>query len=232
MYQNLRSTVAADADILRGDVALFDQVEAGRADHLCRIWHTSHPVVVAGRHRRLDDDVVEDACRADGVPVIHRHSGGGTVVLGPGSLNYAVALSVVAQPDLMDVFASFRRILDTIVDALDVPGLRREGTDLALLGQKVSGNAQRRGRRTLLHHGTLLFAFDSRLAQRYLKEPDRQPRYRAGRRHSEFLANLPLAEAELRVRLERALHALGDPVGAPSGRGHNGANPPMEVPCP
>ena len=106
-------------------------------------------------------DVIEEACRADGVRVLRRFSGGGAVVLGPGCLNYAVALSLVSRPELADVAASFQFILGRIVAALGVPGLSIAGeTDLALDGRKVSGNAQRRGRRALMHHGTLLYDFD------------------------------------------------------------------------
>jgi lipoate-protein ligase A len=86
-----------------------------------------------------------------------------------------------------------------------MPGLSVAGeTDLAFRGRKVSGNAQRRGRRALIHHGTLLFEFDARLATRYLKEPARQPAYRVGRRHAAFLGNLPLSVETIRARLESA----------------------------
>jgi len=73
-----------------------------------------------------------------------------------------------------------------------------------LNGRKVSGSAQRRGRRALLHHGTLLYDFDPALAVRYLKEPSRQPAYRARRSHGEFLGNLPLTGEEVRARLVAA----------------------------
>ena len=78
-----------------------------------------------------------------------------------------------------------------------------------LRGRKVSGNAQRRGRRALIHHGTLLYDFDPGLAARYLKEPARQPAYRAARRHAEFIGNLPLSAETIRARLETAWRAFG-----------------------
>lgn len=232
MHQNPRHFETPWADGPAGDTALFAAVESGHADHLYRCWRTPQPLVVAGRFRRIGDDVLEEACRVDGVPIIHRDSGGGTVVLGAGCLNYAVALSLVSRPELSDVAASFRIILDAIVEALALPGLARSETDLSLLGRKVSGNAQRRGRVALLHHGTLLFGFDVRLAERYLKEPSRQPPYRQRRRHADFLANLPIPEAELESRLEHALRRLCRPsVGAPGGHMHNGADSPAEMSC-
>ena len=192
-------TAAGHLDRERG---LFEGAERGVGGEVCRVWEVRQPVVVVGRSSRIGEDVNQDACRADNVPILRRSTGGGTVVLGRGCLNYAIVLSLVSRPALYDVALSFRVILDRLAAAIGVPGLRLEGpTDLALDGRKVSGNAQRRGRQTLLHHGTLLYDFDASLAARYLKEPARQPPYRARRRHVDFLGNLPLDGQALRRRL-------------------------------
>jgi lipoate-protein ligase A len=196
---------------LAADLAMFEAVEAGSAASLGRCWQVGFPVVVAGRHSSIAQDVAREACRDDGVPVIRRFSGGGTIVLGHGCLNYAVALSAVSRPALTDVAASFRFVLEAIVAALEVPALAiAGGTDLVVNGRKVSGNAQRRGRRAILHHGTLLYDFDAGLATRYLKEPIRQPAYRAARRHADFLGNVGLAGDIIRERLDAAWRRLSD----------------------
>jgi lipoate-protein ligase A len=188
-------------DELAADRSLLHAVEDGAAERV-RCWQTSRPVVVLGRHGVSAADVHQDACRADGIQIVRRFSGGGAVVLGPGCLNYALALSLVSRPGLSDVAASFRCVLEAIAAALEVPGLAAVGTDLAVNGRKVSGNAQRRGRHAMVHHGTLLYDFDPDLATRYLKEPARQPAYRAGRRHADFLGNIPLSGEVIRARLE------------------------------
>ena len=205
MHQDVGDQGLTPEDHLRRDWELFQDVDAGTASHLCRTWETPQPVVVIGHSGSIDDHVFPEACREDGVRVLRRFTGGGAVVLGPGCLNYAVGLSLVSLPQLWHVAGSFRVILGRLVAALELPGLSLGGgTDLALNGRKVSGNAQRRGQRALIHHGTLLYDFDARLADRYLKEPRRQPAYRAARRHTEFLGNLPLSADVLRVRLAAA----------------------------
>jgi lipoate-protein ligase A len=210
MHQGVLEPGLTPEGQLERDWQIFQDVESGVADHLCRTWEAMQPVVVVGRGTSIAEHVVEEACRADAVPVLRRFSGGGAVVLGPGCLNYAVGLSLVSRPQLWHVADSFRAILGELVAALELPGLSLGGgTDLALSGRKVSGNAQRRGQRALIHHGTLLYDFDARLADRYLKEPRRQPGYRAARRHTEFLGNLPLSAEVLRARLGAAWDALG-----------------------
>ena len=79
------------------------------------------------QHDRSPTTSIQDACRADGVAVLRRFSGGGAVVLGPGCLNYAIALSLVSRPELADVAASFRAILGRVAAALGVPGLSIAG---------------------------------------------------------------------------------------------------------
>jgi lipoate---protein ligase len=214
MHQNIHHSsldpnrLDPEAQLSR-DWALFQAVENGTPDSLCRCWQATRPVVVVGRNGRVDDDVIEQACRADSVPVLRRFSGGGAVVLAPGCLNYAIVLSYVSRPELTGVATSFEVILRQVVSALRFSGLSlAAGTDLALDGRKVSGNAQRRGRRALIHHGTLLHGFDARLATRYLKEPARQPAYRAARHHDDFIGNLPLSPETIQARLETAWRAL------------------------
>jgi lipoate-protein ligase A len=187
---------------LQRERQMYQQVEAGADACLFRTWESARPVVVLGRNAPAGEHVILEACRADDVPILSRFTGGGSVVLGPGCLNYAIALPVVSRPELGDVGESFRIILGWIAATLGVRGLAiAGGTDLVLNGLKVSGNAQRRGRRALIHHGTLLYDFDRRLATRYLREPRRQPIYRDFRRHAEFIGNLPLRGDVLRMRL-------------------------------
>ena len=172
--------------------------------------------MVLGRNSPVADQVIQDACIRDDVPVLRRFSGGGAVVLGPGCLNYAIAVSLVSSPELEDVAVSFKAVLQRLTAALNVTDLTVAGaTDLAVNGRKVSGNAQRRGRRAFVHHGTLLYAFDARLAVRYLKEPPRQPAYRAGRQHTDFIANLPLSRGVLEDRLRAAWSSPGKRVWRP-----------------
>ncbi len=202
MYQSVCDRDLTVAEHLDAEWRLFQTFEEGAPGHLFRTWETGQPAAVVGRNSVVADHVVEDACRRDNVPVLRRFSGGGAVILGPGCLNYALAVSLVSYPALEDVALSFETVLHRLIAALDVPGLSvADGTDLALNGRKVSGNAQRRGRRAFIHHGTLLYAFDARLAARYLKAPPRQPAYRAGRQHTDFISNLPLSRTLLEDRL-------------------------------
>jgi lipoate-protein ligase A len=204
MMQFLGLTLPTPAENLALDEALLLEREAQPGDDVLRLWEWPQPAVVLGSACRLTDDVDEAACRADGVPILRRSSGGGTVLLGKGCLLYSLVLAYERDPALQDVCPSYRYILGRVGAALEglLPGIEPAGTsDLASEGRKFSGNAQQRKRSHLLHHGTLLYDLDLELIARYLRPPSRQPDYRAGRDHRAFVRNLPADAAELQRRL-------------------------------
>ncbi len=199
-------TLSAATDDLALDEALLLRAEAGEGGEVLRVWERSLPAVVLGAGCRLADDVDEAACRADGVPILRRASGGGTVLLGPGCLLYTLVLDSEQAPELAGIRSSYAFILGRVAAMLpEVQGVGPAGiSDLAAAGRKFSGNAQQRKRRFLLHHGTLLYAFDLGRVGRYLRSPPRQPDYRAGRNHAAFLHNLDLPAEEIKRRLRAA----------------------------
>jgi lipoate---protein ligase len=197
-------TLPTPAANLALDEALLLEAEAGRDGDVLRVWAWPSPVVVLGSGGVLADDVDEPACRADGVPILRRSSGGGTVLWGAGSLMYSLVLAYDRDSTLADLHGSYTYILSRVGEAVggEEAGVCLAGVcDLVLDDRKFSGNAQQRKRNHLLHHGTLLFAFDTAHVGRYLKAPPRQPEYRARRDHSAFLCNLPFDAVELKRRL-------------------------------
>jgi lipoate-protein ligase A len=156
-----------------------------------------------------------DACRALGVPVLRRISGGGTVVQGPGCLNYTLVVPTTDDPAWGGITTTNRKVMEVharVVRRLLGREVRREGdTDLAVDGVKFSGNAQRRKLRSLVFHGTFLLDFDLALIERLLPMPSRQPGYRQERAHGAFVANVPLGRAALKTALTEAWGA-SDPL--------------------
>lgn len=186
-------TLSSAAENLALDEALLNEMDEHGGDPVLRFWESTRYFVVLGRACRLGDDVYTEACRRDNIAVLRRASGGGTVLQGPGCLSYALVLPLEWHSDLRDIRTTNRFILERIAQALRrwEPALVfREISDLAVDGFKISGNAQRRTRRALLFHGTILHGLPIMLVSRYLKEPRKQPAYRAGRPHDQFLRTI------------------------------------------
>lgn len=138
------------------------------------------------------------------------------MVAGPGCLMYAVILSYERHPELHALDQAHDYVMDRVAAAvrrLNVPVDRQGICDLTLDGRKVSGNSVRCRRNALLYHGTLLYDFPLELISTCLKMPQRQPEYRRGRSHADFVANLPgVTAAQLEARLRQAF-AADEPLG-------------------
>ena len=209
--QLLELTLETPEANLALDEALLEVAEETESEQeILRIWESPTPLVVIGRSSKIDQEVDRARCAALGIPVLRRASGGASIVAGPGCLMYAVILSHALRPQLAMVDEAHRTVLQPLAAELakQVPGVVWAGTsDLALGERKFSGNSLRCKRAHLVYHGTLLYDFRLELVEQVLRTPPRQPEYRAGRAHGEFIGNVPLAREALRRALIAAFDA-------------------------
>ncbi|MDZ4818944.1 MAG: lipoate--protein ligase family protein [Planctomycetota bacterium] len=210
------ATLKSTAEHLAQDESLLLQAEeAASPQEYCRVWEATALAVVLGSSSHWQTEANVANCQADTVPILRRPSGGAAILAGPGCLMYAVVLSLELRPQLHAIEQIHRFVLERLVGALDriAPGVSRAGTsDLVYLGQKFSGNALRCKRRHVLYHGTLLYDFPLAKIEQYLGTPPRQPDYRQGRSHGDFVRNLPVNRPEL----ENAIFAAFDVTGVSS----------------
>jgi lipoate-protein ligase A len=204
-------TLPTPEENLALDEALLDEAEAADSPgEVLRFWESPRPFVVLGRSSQAEQEVNLDYCRAHDIPVLRRTSGGAAVLVGPGSLMYALVLSYDARPELRMLDVAHRFVRGTMVQALRplVPEIVHRGTsDLAIGDRKCSGNSLRCKRRNFVYHGTLLYACDLALVEQCLAMPPRQPEYRQGRPHGAFVGNLPVPADALRRALIAAWQA-------------------------
>lgn len=213
------------AEFLAFDEAMLELGEATGSEWLW-FWESAEPWVVVGLGQSVAREVNEVACAEAGVPIYRRCSGGGTVVQGPGCLNYALVLQIERATELESVTGTNRWIMERQRAALALltsePIEVQGHTDLALRTagglRKFSGNAQRRRRQCLLFHGTILLDFELRLAESLLRHPSAEPDYRAARPHGEFIANTSFQRAEVIAALENSWSAVRCSGDLPWGR--------------
>lgn len=194
---------------LAADQALLDAVEADPAMAALRFWESPTDCVIVGRSNAIEREVNVAACEADGVPIVRRMSGGGAVLLGPGCLCYSLALPLPEHQE-RNITVVTRDIMHRLKHAFIAGGRRVDVqgiSDLVHQGRKVSGNSQRWLKRSLLHHGTVLYDFDLAKIERYLPMPTRRPDYRGERPHAEFVGSLPLSREAIVELLAREWNA-------------------------
>jgi lipoate-protein ligase A len=145
------------------------------------------------------------------VPVLRRCSGGGTVLQGPGCLNYALILKIHSDLPLANIADAnafiMNRNRNALNSLLDGKVLIQGHTDLTLQGLKFSGNSQRRKRHFLLFHGSFLLSIDLALVEQVLPMPSKQPQYRRRRAHKDFLTNLNLPADDIKEAMKYVWNA-------------------------
>jgi lipoate-protein ligase A len=224
-------TLPTPAENLAADEALLDTSEANGGPGLLRFWEPKEYFVVVGYANHVAVEVNQPKCEADSISIFRRCSGGGTVLQGPGCLNYSLILKIEEGGSLENITSANKFIMERNRAAIEtlIRSSRREQTqvakpgtsqslvtsaaakvevrghtDLALDGVKSSGNAQRRKKHFLLFHGTFLLHFDLALVEKYLRMPSKQPDYRQSRTHKDFLTNLEVSAESVKRTLQEA----------------------------
>eukprot|EP00966_Prymnesium_polylepis_P286455 6617226-Prymnesium_polylepis.2 len=134
----------------------------------------------------------EHAARAE-IPVIKRFTGGGTIVCDAQTLfaSFIIAEGALplVQPYPDPILQWTGEVYDEALRACGVSDFRVNANDYCIGQLKFGGNAQAISGKRWLHHTSLLWRFEPE-RMRLLKMPPRQPEYRKGRSHGDFVRGL------------------------------------------
>jgi lipoate---protein ligase len=154
------------------DEALLDAAAAGAQPPCLRFYSWRPPAVTLGWSLDAAAEADIEACRAAGVPVVRRITGGGAV-FHENELTYGIVLpvSAVAGP----IEESYGLICGAIASGLNFLKKGFEFTpvnDIIYRSKKVSGSAQVRRSGWLLQHGTILLEPDAEKMFSLLRVPE------------------------------------------------------------
>ncbi|MBM4250965.1 MAG: hypothetical protein FJ146_03265 [Deltaproteobacteria bacterium] len=156
-------------------------------------WVPTDSMVVLGASNAAEVEVDTPNCALDGVPVLKRYGGGGTVVLHPGCA--VVSLGCWVKQPFQNKFY-FELVNRALIAALgsgwpELNALGQSGlSDIVHGDLKVAGTSLFRSRNYLLYQASILVDCQVDVIDKYLKHPSREPEYRRGRSHSSFLTGL------------------------------------------
>jgi lipoate-protein ligase A len=173
-----------------------------------RVYPWEGVAVVIGRGGKQHLELDRAAIAAAGVPLYRRPGGGCAVVLDPGNVIVSVVLPLPGLSGITTAFGAISSWLAEALGQLDLgPVVQRGVSDLVVDDRKIGGSCIYRTRNLLYYSTTLLVQPDLDLVDRYLPHPPREPDYRQGRHHRDFMGRLawPDDSAGLAVRLQESL---------------------------
>src|SRR5215471_5736480 len=106
-------------EILATEETLLDAAEAGTIGETLSFWESSLHFIVLGYGNKLATEVNQPACEGRAIPILRRISGGGTVLQGPGVLNYALVLRAEAGSPLSGIHGANQFIMERNAAALN-----------------------------------------------------------------------------------------------------------------
>ncbi len=170
-----------------------------------RLWEPDRVSVVLGKNSRTDSEVFIEQCEVDRVEVLKRLGGGCAVVLGRGMLIISIAKQVRNKYKTLDYFKCINNLIIRGLTSIGVNNLLHKAiSDVCIGNKKILGSSLYRtiynGQGILFYQASLLVSPDISLIERYLKHPAREPEYRIGRKHSDFLTFLEKEGYKLTIK--------------------------------
>ena len=124
------------------------------------VWRVA-PTVIFGRNQMLENEVNLEYCKAEGVAIVQRKSGGGCVYSDKGNIMISyVSGRGVERGVVSDIFERYLTELTSCLRSLGLEAEKSGRNDILVDGRKVSGNAFHQLPDRSIVHGTLLYDTD------------------------------------------------------------------------
>lgn len=152
--------------------ALLEARQAEEAPSTLRFLRFT-PSALLGYHQSAEQELDLDYCRANGIAVQRRITGGGAIYFDPGQIGWELYLHR-SEPGSGDMRQIARRICEAAargIGALGAAARFRPRNDIEVDGRKVAGTGGAFDGDALLFQGTLLIEFDVARMLRVLRIP-------------------------------------------------------------
>lgn len=154
-------------------------------------WIPESRYIILGRSNNPESSLIEENVIEDKVEVYQRPSGGEAVIL---TKNMLVISAVAIDKKIgsqKTVFEKFNKTIIGILEEIGVKELNQKGiSDISIGEKKILGSSMYKVKDSYFYHAVLNVSEKVGLISRYLKHPGREPDYRKGRSHSEFVTSL------------------------------------------
>jgi len=172
-----------------------------------KVWIPDEICIVLGRSNNPNDSLIQDEVINSGIPVYKRPSGGETVILSQNTIVISIAID---QRQFKGGKKYFNAINNSIIEVLkifNIANLKYKGiSDIAIGEMKILGSALYQNKNVVFYHAVLNISESPKLFSKYLKHPQREPDYRTGRKHTDFVTSL--AKENYNIDIDHLIRSL------------------------
>lgn len=178
-------------EILKYNLPDSDLIDVTATDTNWSFWVPDDHYLVLGQSNKAEKSLYLDKVKEDKIKVVKRPSGGESVILTPNTIVISVRLFT---EKLENPQTSFRKINNAIIKALENLGVKKlhyKGiSDVSIGEKKILGSSIYRKKNLVFYHAVLNISEDISLIGKYLRHPGREPDYRKGRGHGDFVTSI------------------------------------------
>lgn len=153
-------------------------------------WIPDKKYLILGASNSAEESLITENVNADNIQVYKRPSGGQSVLLSPKTL----VISALLTDQNFSSKEIFRK-----TNSLIIAGLKYFSTetfslcgisDIAIGDKKILGSSMYHSKDKYFYHAVLNISESTDVISKYLKHPSKEPDYRRGRNHSDFITSL------------------------------------------
>lgn len=182
----------------------------------CIFWVPDDYYIVLGNSNKPEHNLVFRNVINDEIDVYKRPSGGETVILSPNTLVFSVKITVDKFRNPSKHFEYFNNKVIEGLKTLGIENLKYRGiSDIAIGDRKILGSSIYRKRKAVFYHAVLNVSEPIETIERYIKHPTKEPDYRKGRTHTDFVTSLynegyPLRMEQIQNAIEPRLVTISE----------------------
>jgi len=167
---------------------------------IAKVWIPIETCIVLGRSNNLTESLFIEKVIEDKIPVYKRPSGGETVLLSNKMLVLSISVNQTALKSGKSYFKKYNTKVISVLKNLGINKLGFKGiSDIAIGNLKILGSAVYQNKDMVFYHAVLNVCESISLIEKYLKHPKREPDYRIGRDHKEFVTSLEQEKYDVNI---------------------------------
>lgn len=155
------------------------------------IFRPDKNYLILGRSNNAEDSTHTDLAKEDNISILQRPSGGEAVLLSPKTMVISIKMPTIKGKNPLFYFSKANTVIIHCLEKHGVQNLHTKGiSDISIENRKILGSSIYKTQNSMFYHAVLNLSEDTCLIAKYLKHPKKEPDYRKGRKHTEFITSL------------------------------------------